>query len=116
MVRPNQHTHNSLGVTAMIDLTTNRALHVARRLTVHVRAIGVATWYAEDGDRYATTNVAPIWPTVTHFRAPLSGGKVEVMALDGSYSPTGLDVTTFTYRGTDGLHTYTANAIVTDER
>jgi len=70
-----------------IDLTTDRAVHVAAFRHAYIVELGSATWWSDDTHPYMTTNVVAIAPVVTHFRAPLSGGQVEVMGLDGSWSP-----------------------------
>ena len=82
------------------DMTTDRAVHVAAfRPTFHAALFG-AVWWEHDG--YAYTNVAPIEPTVCHFRAPMCGGEIQVNSVDGTaWSDAGMSVQDWSFIGYD---------------
>lgn len=73
---------------SLCDLTTHRTAHFAAFRETHLAALLAATWW-DTGDGYASTNVAPIGYTVTHFRAPLTGGPIEINALSTEATPWG---------------------------
>ena len=102
-----QAAHTPSSFSPDVDLTSDRAEHVASMPHSYAALLGHAIWWGHDGESYATTNVVATPPTVTHFKAPLAGGPVEVMHLDGSYvpAPRGMFVGPFRYVGT----------VVTDE-
>jgi hypothetical protein len=86
----------------MIDITTNRVIHFHMYVSRYIHRLGnlpSGTYWWDNGDGYATTNVIAAWPVVTHFRIPLSGGDLEVSDVAGEWHRTGWQVTEPAFTG-----------------
>ena len=81
-----------------IDLDTDRSILVAAFASIFYAELTHVTWYHHEGDRHVYTNVAPIAPTVVHFRAPIAGGTVEVCDVLGrNWTETNMSVLDFEF-------------------